>query len=198
MDAGLLSCALSVDRDRLPLMPDTASCLPRADYLEPSRFGMFMSVYRQEILATIYTEIARLRRARFLIARSVVPGHSDKRPSRRPLPAKRGKGKPVASGVQLTPSAHGERQTQQKLETPVRITRLPTKEAPRQRVTRAETTRRTALNGEVPQGPIAVPRNKHRETTNVLGVSVAHTSSAPSAAPASAFGLAITRELASL
>jgi hypothetical protein len=35
------------------------SCLPRADYLELSRFGMFKSVDRQEILAAIDTEIAR-------------------------------------------------------------------------------------------------------------------------------------------
>ena len=175
-------------------MPDAASCLPRADYLELSRFGMFMSVDRQEILAAIDAEIARLRRARFLIAQSVVPRRPDNRPSHRPLPAKRRKGKPVTGGAQLTTPSHGERQIQQKLETPIRITRIPTKEAPRQRFTRAETTHRTALTGEVPQGPIAVPRNKDRETANVLGVSVAHTSSAP----ASAFGLAIARELASL
>src|ERR1700758_3579751 len=160
-----------------------------------SRFGMFMSVDRQEILAAIDTEIARLRRARFLIAQSVVLRRPDDRPSHRLQPAKRRKGKPVASSTELTgvPS-HGERQIQQKLETPVRITRIPTKEAPRQRVTRAETTHRTALTGDVPQGPIAIPRNKDRETANVLGVSVAHSSSAP----ASSFGLAIARELASL
>ena len=140
---------------RLPATPD---------YLELSRFGIFMSVDRQEILAAIDTEIARLRRARFLIAQSVVPG----RPDDRPLPARRRKGKPVASGAQLTTPLHGERQMQQKLETPVRITRIPTKEAPRQRVTRAETTHRTALTGDVPQGPIAIPRNKDRETANVL------------------------------
>jgi hypothetical protein len=47
-------------------MPDAASCLPPADYLELSGFGMFMSVDRQEFLAAIDKEIARLRRARFL------------------------------------------------------------------------------------------------------------------------------------
>jgi hypothetical protein len=55
-------------------------------------------------------------------------------------------------------------------------------------------THRTALTRNVPQGPIAVGRNKDRDTANVLGVSMAHTSSAP----ASGFGLAIARELASL
>src|ERR1700757_5242786 len=103
-------------------MPHAASRLSRADYLEQSRFGMFMSVDRQEILAAIDTEIARLRRARFLIAQSVVPGRPDDRPSHRLLPAKRRKGKPVASSTELTAvPSHGERQKQQKLETPVRI-----------------------------------------------------------------------------
>jgi hypothetical protein len=162
--------------------------------LELSRFGMFMSVDRQEILAAIDTEIARLQRARFLIAQSVVPRRPDNHPSHRPLPAKLRKEKPVATEPQLTTPSHGERQIQEKVETPVRIARVPTKEAPRRRVTRAETTHRTALTGDVPQGPIAVPRNKDRETAKVKGVSVAHTSSAP----ASAFGLAIARELASL
>ena len=173
---------------------DVASRLPPADYLELSRFGMFMSVDRQEILAAIDTEIARLRRARFLIAQSVVSGRAGKRPSHRPLPAKRRKGKPVASGAQLTTPSHGEHQIQQKVETPILITRVPTKEAPRQRLSRPEMTHRTALTGDVPQAPIAVPRNKNSETANVLGVSEAHASSAP----ASAFGLAIARELASL
>jgi hypothetical protein len=149
-----------------------------------------MSVDRQEILAVIDTEIARLRHARFLIAQSVVP----RRPDDPPLPAKLKKGKPVASGAQRTIPSHGERQIQQKPEAPVRITRIPTKHAPKQRVTRAETRHRTALTGDVPQGPVAVPRNKGKETANVLGVSVARTS----VAPTSAFGLAIARELASL
>ena len=157
-------------------------------------FDMFISVDRQEILAAIDTEIARLRRARFLIAQSVVRRPPDERPPDRPMPAKLRKGKPVATDPQLTAPSHGERRIQQKQETPVRITRIPTKEAPRQRVTRAETTHRTALTGEVPQGPIAVPRIKDRETANVLGLSVAHTSPTP----ASSFGLAIARELASL
>ena len=146
------------------------------------------------MLAAIDTEIVRLRRARFLIAQSVVPGRPDDRPSHRPLPAKRRKGKPVASGAQLTTPSHGERQIQQKVETPILITRVPAKEAPRQRLSRPEMTHRTVLTRNVPQGPIAVPRNKNRETANVLGLSVAHTSPAP----ASAFGLAIARELASL
>ena len=160
-------------------------------YLKCRDFGMFMSVDRHEILAAIDTEIARLRRARFLITQSVVPGRPDKRPSHPPLRAERRKGKPVVSGAQLTAPSHGERQILQEQKALVRITRIPTKEAPRQRVTRAETTHGTALTGNVPQGPIAVPRNK---TAKVLGVSVVHTRSAP----ASAFGVAVARELASL
>jgi len=164
--------------------------LPAATYYPGlSRFGMFMSVDRQEILAAIDAQIARLQRARFLIAQSVVPG----RPDNRPLRTKRRTGKPVASGAQLTTPSHPKSQILREQRVLVSITRIPTKEA-RQRVIRAETTHRTALTGKVPQGPIAVPPNKNRGTATVLGVSVAHTSPAP----ASAFGLAIARELASL
>jgi hypothetical protein len=54
--------------------------------------------------------------------------------------------------------------------------------------------RAPAIRHQVPQGPIVVPRNKDRATANILGVSVAHSSSAP----ASSFGLAIARELVTL
>lgn len=151
------------------------------------------SSYRSGMDAAIDTEMTRLRHARFLIAQSLVRRRPDGRHPDGRTPAKPGKAKPVATGPQLTPS-HGERQKQQKQETSVPIIRVPTKEPPRRRVTRAETKDRTALTGDVPEGPIAVPRHKDRETANVLGVSVAHTRSAP----ASAFGLAIARELASL
>ena len=78
-------------------------------------------------------------------------------------------------------------------EATVPVTRLPAKEAPRQRASRDVAKRQTALTRDVPTGPIAVPRNKSRE-------------SAPGsefdpraiASSASAFGQAIARGLATV
>jgi hypothetical protein len=80
---------------------------------------------------------------------------------------------------------------QEEKEATVPVTRLPAKEAPRQRVSRDVAKRQTALTRDVPSGPIAVPRNNSRE-------SVARSESGPRAiAPsASAFGEAIARGLA--
>ena len=89
--------------------------------------------------------------------------------------------------------AHRERQIQ-KQELPVLITRVTAKEAPKQRITPVATRQKTALTGDVPENPIAVPANRRKETGEGSETSVAHTSSAP----ASAFGLAVARELASL
>jgi hypothetical protein len=90
--------------------------------------------------------------------------------------------------------AHRERQIQQKQEElPVLITRVTAKEAPKPRITPVATKQKTALTADVPENPIAVPANRRKETGKGSETSVAHT--AP--APASAFGLAVARELAS-
>jgi hypothetical protein len=154
---------------------------------------MFTSVDRLEIIAAIDAEVTRLRHARFLIAQYGVGKPSDHRRSERPMPVKRRKDRPVATGRQVTARAHRERQSQQKREVPVLITRVIAKEAPKQRVTPAATRPKTALTGDVPENPIAVPANRTKETAEGSETSVVHTTSAP----ASAFGLAISRGLAS-
>jgi hypothetical protein len=156
-------------------------------------FDMFISVDRLEIIAAIDAEVTRLRHARFLIAQYGVGKPSDHRRSERPMPVKRRKDRSVTTGRQVIAPAHRERQIQ-KQELPVLITRVTAKEAPKQRVTPAATRQKTALTGDVPEKPIAVPANKSKVTAEGSEASVAHTTSAP----VSAFGLAITRELASL
>jgi hypothetical protein len=155
-------------------------------------FDMFISVDRLEIIAAIDAEVTRLRHARFLIAQYSVGTPSDHRRSEPPMPVKRRKERSVATGRQVIARAHRERQIQ-KQEVPVLITRVTAKEAPKQRVTPAATRQKTALTGDVPENPIAVPANRRKETGEGSETSVAHTASAP----ASAFGLAITRGLAS-
>jgi hypothetical protein len=90
--------------------------------------------------------------------------------------------------------AHRERQIQQKQELPLLITRVTAKEAPKPRITAVAMKQKTALTADVPENPIAVPANRSKVTAEGSETSVAHTASAP----ASAFGLAITRGLASL
>jgi hypothetical protein len=110
------------------------------------------------------------------------------------MPVKRRKGRPVATGRQAIAHAHPESQIQQKQELPVLITRVTAKEAPKRRITPVATRQKTALTADVPENPIAVPANRNKETAEGSETSVVHTTSAP----ASAFGLAITRGLASL
>jgi hypothetical protein len=156
-------------------------------------FDMFISVDRLEIIAAIDAEVTRLRHARFLIAQYGVGKPSDHRRSERPMPVKRRKGRSVTAGRQVIAHTHRERQIQQKQELPVLITRVTAKEAPKPR-TPVATKQKTALTADVPENPIAVPANRRKETGEGSETSVAHTASAP----ASAFGLAITRGLASL
>jgi hypothetical protein len=110
------------------------------------------------------------------------------------MPVKRRKDRPVATGRQVIARAHRERQIQQKQELPVLITRVTAKEAPKPRITPVATKQKTALTADVPENPIAVPANRSKVTAEGSETSVAHTASAP----ASAFGLAVARELASL
>jgi hypothetical protein len=80
-------------------------------------------------------------------------------------------------------------------EAPVLIVRVPAKEAPKQRQRRFRTAPKQtmALTGDVPRNPIAVPRKSERhverEPEGKLG--------GIRPAPASAFGEAISRGLAS-
>jgi hypothetical protein len=156
-------------------------------------FDMFISVDRLEMIAAIDAEVTRLRHARFLIAQYGVGKLSDHRRSERPRPVKRREDRHVATGRQVIAHAHRERQIQQKQELPVLITRVTAKEAPKPRITPVATKQKTALTADVPENPIAVPANRRKEAGEGSETSVAHTASAP----ASAFGLAVARELAS-
>ena len=179
--------------ERFPLGGGRPACreLTPLNYRE---FDMFISVDRLEIIAAIDAEVTRLRHARFLIAQYGVGKPSDHRRSEHPQPVKRRKERSVTTGRQVIARAHRERQIQQKQEVPVLITRVTAKEAPKQRVTPAATRQKTALTGDVPENPVAVPANRRKEAAEGSETRLAHTTSTP----VSAFGLAITRELASL
>lgn len=82
-----------------------------------------------------------------------------------------------------------ERPIQAEKEAAVPFTRVPAKEAPRPRVSRAVAKYETALTANVPAGPVAAPGKKSPESeANLIA----------SASSASTFGQAIARGLATL
>jgi hypothetical protein len=99
----------------------------------------------------------------------------------------------AAVRVPIARTGH-ERWIQQEEESAVPFTRVPAKEAPRQRVSKAVSRHQTALTGNVPTGPVAAHSKKSRESA---AGPEANLSGIPSFS-ASAFGHAITRELAAL
>jgi len=121
------------------------------------------SMNRQEIIAVLDAEIARLQSARDLVAQSLVnvkqtgPPQSSARAS---SPTRLRSA--VIKAKRLAPS-QAERQTQLSEAVSVPITRLPAKEAPRQRLRSRDNPRAaTALTGVVPNGPVAAPRKSER------------------------------------
>lgn len=151
---------------------------------------------RQEIITAIDAEIARLHHARFLIAQSLVgEGRGHQRP-RQLTPAKQAKPNPSVRNRETTARSRHVRQADRTEEAQVVVIRVPAREAPRPRLTRAvakQTQQRTALTSDVPKGAVAVPRKTRenadgREGNAAPGISV----------PASTFGIAISRGLASL
>jgi hypothetical protein len=86
-----------------------------------------------------------------------------------------------------------ERSTKEEKEAAVSFTRVPAKEAPRSRTSRAVSKHQSALTGNVPAGPVAVPNNKGRQLAPGADANL------PAVVPAaSAFGQAIARGLATL
>jgi hypothetical protein len=84
-----------------------------------------------------------------------------------------------------------ERSIQEEKEVAVPFTRVPAKEAPRPRVSRTVSKHQTALTGNVPTRPVAVPSKKSRQSAAGAEADL------PAVAPAaSAFGQAIARGLA--
>ena len=94
---------------------------------------------------------------------------------------------------ELLAPAPREVRIQEEKEATVPFTRLPAKEAPRQRVSRDVAKRQTALTGDVPTGPIAVPSKKSRESAAGSEADLRSIASS-----ASAFGQAIARGLATV
>jgi hypothetical protein len=156
----------------------------------PRSFGMFVCVDRQEIIAALDTEIARLQHARALIAQSVAHVQPNERP--RPL-SPSAKQRSSVMRFERVVQPQSERRKQKEKEAPVLVVRVPAKEAPKQRRFRTTPKQTIALTGDVPRDPVAVPRksDRHieREPEGKFG--------GITPAPASAFGEAISRGFAS-
>jgi hypothetical protein len=156
---------------------------------------MFINVDRHEIIAALDAEIARLQHVRLLIKQSVVRVRRGDRPTEPLVPTKSRRGRLFTAARKLITRAQRERQIQSQQEVPVLVTRVPAKEAPKQRLIRAASKKeRTALTGDVPQGPVAAPGKKGRQMAEGLKADLPQVTSPPP----SAFGQAITRGLATL
>jgi hypothetical protein len=150
-------------------------------------------VDRQDIIAALDAEIARLQHTRLLIAQSVAHGRPSKRPAQQRASTK-SKKRLTSPAIRESPaSTPRERNTQEAKEAAVPFTRVPAKEAPRPRVSRTVSKHQTALTANVPVGPVAVPNKKSRQSATRAEADL------PAAVPAaSAFGQAIARGLATL
>jgi hypothetical protein len=152
----------------------------------------------QEIIAAIDAEIATLREARLLVAQSLVQAQINsvtRVKSRAVVPSKPGREPLAPARHELRihgPKNHGSRDLEIP-EVPVTITLIPAKRAPAQRGFKAVSKQRTALNAEIPTGPVAVPKKKGEEVTAFEG----HPADGVSVS-ASAFGQAVTRGLMAL
>jgi len=159
-------------------------------------FDMFVYVDRQEIIAALDAEIARLQHARALIAQAMAPV----RPNGRQRPtfrsAEPNERVPSARGTRrLVRPRTGQSRPQTHEETTALVVRVPAKEAPKHRSFTAVPKQRTALTGDVPRGPVAAPKKTDRD---MLRASPGSTEkfAAFTHEPASAFGEAISRSLA--
>jgi hypothetical protein len=145
-------------------------------------------VDRLEIIAAIDAEIERLEHARLLIAQSAVAKPSNAIRERRARAAKVGKKQTVSPNDRSSGKSHATGPTVIEEKPQALVVRIPPKELPKRRVVQTAMKQRTALTGDIPQGPVAVAKNRER----AAGAEIRTPSSM------SAFGLAITRGLASL
>ena len=141
---------------------------------------------RLKIIAAIDAEIERLQHARLLVVQSAVkkpPRTHEVRAKRSDVDKKKGTRGLVQRPVAAQPAAMN-------LKPQVVVTRIAPKEQPKPRIRAATKSKKgSALTRDVPTGPIAV-RNTNREAMSEATHS--------RAVPTSAFGLAITRELAAV
>jgi hypothetical protein len=145
-------------------------------------------VDRLEIIAAIDAEIERLEHARLLIAQSAVEKPSNISRGRRARAAKVGKKQPFSPDGRSRGKSLATMPTVIEEKPQVLVVRIPPKELPKRRVVQTAMKQRTALTGDIPQGPVAVAKNRE----SAAGADTRTPSST------SAFGLAITRGLASL
>lgn len=160
---------------------------------------MFVHVDRQQIIAALDTEIARLQQARALIIQTVARA----RPA-----ARRQSTFQSASASEKTASSatrigrlvgpqNGSRTPQTHQETTALVTKVPAKEAPKHRPFTVALKQTTALTGNIPRGAVAAPTKIGRDLMRgSLGSE--EKLGALGRAPASAFGEAISRSLASI
>jgi hypothetical protein len=145
-------------------------------------------VDRLQIIAAIDAEIECLKHARLLIAQSAVEKPSNVSRERRARVAKVGKKQPFSPDDRSSGKSHATGPTVIEEKPQVLAVRIPPKELPKRRVVQTAMKQRTALTGDIPQGPVAVAKNWEKAG----GADSRATSSM------SAFGLAIARGLASL
>lgn len=142
---------------------------------------------RREIIAAIDVEIERLKHARLLIAQSAIEKPSNISRGRRARTAKVGKKQTFSPEARSSGKSHAAGPTVIEEKPQVLVVRIPPKELPKRRVVQTAVKQRTALMGAIPQEPVAVAKNREKAAE-------ADIRTPPSM---SAFGLAITRGLAS-
>jgi hypothetical protein len=117
---------------------------------------MLGRVNTQEVLAALDTEIARLQRARNLLANASVPKRQGRPPAsaNRTAPKKR-----MLSAAARARIAEAQRQrwAKQKKQKAVKVTRVAAKQAPKRRAAKAAPKPKAALTNNVPKQPVAVP-----------------------------------------
>lgn len=159
--------------------------------MEETAIWYLEQVNRIEIIAAIDAEIERLQHARLLIAHSAIKKPSTDSHQKLPRVARVGQKQAPARARRSIPQPSDTAPTVIDQQPQIFITRLPPKEAPKRRMASIPTKRWTApaLTGNVPQGPVAAVSRSQEKAVGAADGTVA---------PTSAFGLAITRRLASI
>lgn len=152
---------------------------------------------RQEIIAALDAEIARLQHARHLIIQSRRAKQASRQSTVRPKQIKQKSEKLLVRKIEkIAELSHPAPQAAQKPEQQVAVVRVPARQPRNARRVAATPMRQvTALTRNVPQSPVAAPpkaREKKEGTERPTPSPVSTT------APASSFGMAISRGLASL
>ncbi|HEX6495474.1 MAG TPA: hypothetical protein VF018_08330 [Acidobacteriaceae bacterium] len=120
----------------------------------------------EQIVAALDAEIARLRLARTMIEQSAAtkipsaPGTSISDTGKAAKPGKSRRRELSAEARERIAAAQRKRWAEQKKSAIVAITRVPAKEAPKRRAPKPVAKPETPLTANIPDGPVAVPREK--------------------------------------